>query len=226
MHLNVQKFTSSELDKLSLVKDGDTGHFGKIYRLNWDECIKIYNDTIDDFLVFSLNEKTNVSLETATMPKRLAVVDKKVKGYIMDYVFGPRLLDCMDYDYSKFIKTYGAFVKKASEEISLEGYSIIDASVGNIMLDLFKKEFKLVDTDLWKREDSCEYEELLNRNFTELNLALFNRFLFLLGYDIAGLTPQDDFVDYYETLREDIEKRNNIKIKTLGDVRKRWTSLK
>ena len=226
MYFNVQKFTKDEIDKLKLVKDGDTGHFGKIYRLNIDECIKIYNDPIDDFLVFNLNEKTNIALETATMPKRLAVIDKKVKGYTMDYVFGPRLLDCMHYDYSKFIELYGKFVNKASEEVSLAGYSIIDASAGNIMLDVFRKEFKLVDTDLWKREDSCEYEQLRNRNFTELNLALFNRFLFLLGYDIAGLTPQDDFVDYYETLREEIEKKNDIKSKTLGDVRKIWTSLK
>ena len=226
MYFNVQKFTKDEIDKLKLVKNGETGHFGKVYRLNMDECIKIYNDPIDDFLMFNLNEKTNATLETAALPKRLAVIDKKVKGYTMDYIFGPRLLDCEDYDYSKFIELYGAFVKKASEEISLEGYSIIDASVGNIVLDVFRKEFRLIDTDLWKREDSCEYDELLNRNFTELNLALFNRFLFLLGYDIAGLRPQDDFVDYYETLREDIEKKNDIKIKTLGDVRKRWTSLK
>ncbi len=217
---NIKKISQTKLDKLELVKNGSCGHFGKVYRLNRRECIKIFYSKFDAPFMKRLNEQTMVKFKTAQMPKYLVDLDGDVRGYVTDYVKGNTLVDSLDCDFSQFLKTYSKFIKTASQEISEGKYLIRDASSTNLLLNNKATSIKLVDTDWWCRKDIMTVKELISKNFNELNAAVFNRFLFLLSYDIFDLTINDDFVDYYESVREDIENKKNVKIKKLGDILK------
>lgn len=218
MNLNIKKISNIEISKLKLVKNGDCGHFGRVYRLNRKECLKVFNTKFNDKFVKVISEQTKFSFDNVEMPKQLVEVDGTIKGYITNYIKGNNLVDSLDCDYTKFLIIYSNFIKNATQEISSEKYLITDASSTNIMINNRQTLVKLVDTDLWRRRYDLSCFDIVEKNFNELNAAVFNRFLFLLNYDLFKLKINDDFVDYYECVREDIEKKRNVKIKTLGDL--------
>ena len=215
---NVKKISEKSISKLHLVKNGDCGHFGRVYRFSDSECLKVFNEPFSDYRIKLLNEQTNFSFETVQMPKYLVKMKNKINGYVTDYVEGKRLCDSLDCDFSEFLKMYSKFIKKTAVEATEAKYMIVDASSKNVMIDEANSCIKLVDTDLWDKRKDWDYDRLIEQNFSELNGSIFNGFLFLLSYDIFDLTIHDDFIDYYETIREEIEHKKNVKIKTLGDL--------
>ena len=82
MKLNVRNIDEKEIKKLKLVKHGDCGYFGRVYRLNELECIKIFYEKLSGYKINKYNEQTQFLFETARMPKYL-VKTKLVKQYIL-----------------------------------------------------------------------------------------------------------------------------------------------
>lgn len=213
---NLQKFTRSEINKLSLVKNGDCGLYGYIYRLNEEECLKYYKVKIDDFQFYKLNDFTKYSFEAAVFPKRLVLVNNKFRGYIMDYVDGCRLDECTNMDFSLLVRLYKEYIDRILDEVSEERIEMLDVHSGNIMYDSKKEMFRSIDCEDWTIENLPVYQ-IRESNFRKLNLAFRSA---ITGDDfhfMKKITMDTDFVDYYESYREKIEIKSKKKILKVQD---------
>ena len=218
--VNIEKFTEEEIRNLELVKNGEIGFNSKVYRLNEKECVKIYRKNIDNsnlYSVYKTNRFMKYTFETAEMPKRLAVVDNRYSGYVLNYINGPMLEECTDYDFSDMLLLYSKFIEKATMEISDEGILIVDPNAFNILLDKKDKKLKLIDPDSWIIKNKKMAGELKGKNFKTL-AQTFSCFAFsnlFCDLDING-----DFIDYFESRKDGLEKEKHVKIKTINDIRK------
>lgn len=66
--IKIKSMSFKQIDKLKLVRNGGIGANGKVYRLNSNECLKIfeYYKDINDEKKFK--EFTQYNLETAELP--------------------------------------------------------------------------------------------------------------------------------------------------------------
>ena len=218
--VNIEKFTEEEIKNLELVKNGNVGFNSIVYRLNDKECVKIFRKSAEIscfYNVYKASKFMKCKFETAEMPKRLAIVDNRYSGYVLNYINGPMLEECTDYDFSEMLLLYSNFIKKATMEISGEGILIVDPSAYNILLDKKDKKLKLIDPDSWIIKNKKNARELEEKNFKTL-AQTFSCFAFsnlFCDLDING-----DFIDYFESRRKELQKEKHVKIKTISDIRK------
>lgn len=216
MTFNSQKLTRTEINKLELVKHGDCGLYGYIYRLNEEECLKYYKVRIDEFQFYKLNEFTQYSFNAAVFPRRLVLVDKKFKGYIMEYVDGYRLDECKDMDFSTVLRAYKEYIDTLLEELSEEKIEMRDVHAGNIMYDSKSGKFKSIDCEDWEVRNLPTHE-IKESNFRKLNLAFRSAITEDDFHFMKKITMDTDFIDYYESYRKKIENKTKRKILVVQD---------
>lgn len=222
--INLINISYNNLKKLSLVKNGDIGISSKVYRLDKDKCIKIFNESKNEFDMHRYNRFTNLDFECAVLPRELVLLRKKFRGYTMDFVNGNTLYNLdTNIEYSKFLMLAKKLIEE-SKEITEEGIILFDAHTDNIMYDKNKKKLVLTDPDEWAFSSTLKAKEF---NFTILNASIceymFGTQDFVFNDDIpifAKISEEDDFIDYYETLRDNMSRERSIKIKTISDSRK------
>lgn len=213
---NAQKFTRYEINKLSLVKNGDCGLYGNIYRLNEEECLKYYKVSIDAYQYYKLNEFTQYYFESAVFPNRLVLVNKKFHGYIMDYVDGYRLDECNNMEFSTLLKLYKEYIDTILDELSEEKIEMFDVHSGNIMYDAINKKFKSIDCEDWEVINLPSYK-IKENNFRKLNAALRSVITEDEFHFMKKITLDTDFIDYYESYRQKLEKKSKKKILVVQD---------
>ena len=219
-NFNIENYTNSFISNLSLVKNGDKGYFGKVYRLNDEECLKIFNDYNNEkffgFNVEDLLEKTKYRFNTVVMPKKAVFVDEKYAGYIVDYIDGIALSECLDYDFSAVLVMYNNLIEKVVEEVSEAGFIMEDVNFSNIMVDPKTKDLRIIDTDFWKISKKHRVGTIKEINKNTLNKYFFRSIR--SSYYVIEKLQCSDFISFFETMKKNIETSNNVKIKTLGDV--------
>lgn len=204
-----------DVDKLKLVKNGQLGFLGRVYRLNKDECLKVFRNPIEEFDVPGYLELTKCDIPSAVLPKKLITIDDEFYGYVMDYVDGITLEDIKNMDYSYLLKAFSLFLKNVISETAECGILVQDTHSQNIMYDRKNHKFKSIDCDRWYRT-YMDKEKTIKYNFREI-IAGFVYALKLGAYPTADMNT--DFIDYYETIRENLEKKTKEKIKTAEEMR-------
>jgi len=219
----IAKMTQYQLNKIrksELVKKGDSGDFGKVYKLNDTECIKVLNTCGDNFELSRYNSYANLEFECAVMPKLLYLVNGKFKAYKMNLINGDELCEVSDdFDYSKFVQLADKLIKSVNEEISEEGIIVYDSHDGNIMYDYDKDKFLLIDQGQWSTS-GINTEIAKVKNFSIINESVFYTLFPKIFLHRPMIQYGTDFIDYYETKKENFEKQTGIKIKTIGECKK------
>ncbi len=211
------EMSANDIEKLKLVKNGNIGLLSRVYRLNEDECLKVFRQPKEDFELPDYLELTKCSISSATIPKKLITIGDKFYGYIMDYVDGIMLEDIKDMDYSYLLKTFNEYLKTILSETSECGFLVQDAHSQNIMYDRKNYKFKSIDCDSWFKT-YMDKDKTIKYNFNEI-MAGFVYGLKLGSYPTVDMNT--DFVDYYESIRENLEKKSKtkIRIKTVEEMR-------
>lgn len=198
----------------------DSGAYGRIYRLNADECVKVWKHSPSFELVNKINNFTNFKLNSAVFPNNLVIIKDDIIGYTMEYINGKNLRDEDDFDFSFFIEKYNKYIRAILNELSESKILTCDINMGNIMFDKTRGKFRSVDIDSWSV--SCDSLEVINNeNFLNL-IRCCAGFLFFYDHndDYKKATNIDfntDFVDFYESMRNSLEKKSYVKIKTVDD---------
>lgn len=211
--LNVQKLCKKEINGLSLVKNGDVGSFSNVYKLNETECIKIFKKPKDYYELLRFNELTKLKYDKVILPKMLAIINKKFRGYTMDFIDGNILCYCFGYDFSLFIKKYKEFVDNVIDQISDDGIILYDCNSSNIMFDEINNCFVLIDPDEWSKHSIYD-TDIKKKNYRMLVNTFYN---FMFKDTIEPFDVDADFIDFYETKRYAKEKDTKIKINTIRD---------
>lgn len=211
---------SDYLNTLSIINK--TGNFSKIYKYKEGKCLKIWKEVmwsdIEKFKKF-----TNFKVNCAALPQELVSIDGKFMGYTMDYINGITLENCDNFDFSYFIKKINELIISQQKELGPAGIIVDDIHPLNIMWDTSSNSFKSVDIDNWEvlnlRKDIIN-----NYNFKEMMHA-FSTFIFDNGnpyyYDKAYyMDKPEEFIKFYENMKNEIQRQSNIKLKTVGDVKK------
>lgn len=225
--LNVVKMTRKDIKGLPLVKNGKMGATSKVYRLNNLECLKIFNYNLSEYELYRINKFTNMCITSVNFPTKLVIVDKKFKGYISDFINGESLdtLSCIGY--SEFINAAVPLLE-AIRKVSVERIRIFDSHEGNIMYNYDTGMLEIIDPVEWSFDCSSSIKEIHEKNFKMINSTI-RRYLFhnsdiynATTYipNLKDITISDDFVEYYETLREYMEEAKNVKIKSIVDSRR------
>ena len=204
-----------DIDKLKLVKNGQIGFLSMVYRLNDDECLKVFRSPLEDYEMPGYLELANCNISSATLPKKLITIDDKFYGYIMDYVDGITLEDIKDMDYSYLLKTFNEYLKTILSETAECGFLVQDAHSQNMMYDRRAHKFKSIDCDRWFKT-YMDKNKTIKYNFNEI-MTGFVYALKLGSYPTVDM--KTDFVDYYESIRENLEKKSKTKIKTVEEMR-------
>ncbi len=225
--LNLVNMKNSDLKNLKLVKNGDIGTTSKVYRLNQFECLKVFNSSMSEYDMYRLNKFTNMSFEGVNLPTKLVIVDKKFRAYIMDFINGESLETFSSLEYSEFIKCASILLQNV-KYISFDKIRIFDSHEGNIMYNYDNGMLEITDPVEWSFDALNTKEDVLNKNFKLVN-AVIRRYLFLTDGiynaslyipNLGEIGPNDDFISYYEDIREKIEKAKGVKIKTIFDSRR------
>lgn len=214
--IKIKNMSFKQVEKLKLVRNGDIGANGKVYKLNSKECLKIFEYYKDIYDEKKFMEFTQYNLETAELPKTLVRILGIFSGYISNYVDGPMLCECGDYDFSRLLVLYSDFIKKAYSEVSELNLIVQDTGSTNIMLDKSTNTFKMIDSDFWVKPNNKKINDIRRINFNNLN-ASFGRYVCFMFDKYIDINT--DYVDFYESYRDDIEKKHNVKIKTINDMR-------
>lgn len=219
---NIEKMSLHHIKRLELVRNGDKGASSRVYSLNYNECIKLFNEYKDEFELKRYHDYTKLNFDCAALPKTLYLINNKFRALKMDCINGIMLSELEPYmEYSKYVMLANQLIQ-SSKEISEEGIVIYDSHSHNIMYNYDKDRFVLIDQDEWSvnRVDSEEAKRL---NFRILNntlrSTLFNND-FSIGNLKESLDEDGDFIDYYETERELAEKKIGQKIITIGEFRR------
>lgn len=225
--LNFIKMKKSDLKSLSLVKNGDMGTTSRVYRLNDSECLKFFNYPMDEYDMHRLNKFTNLKLEGANLPNKLVIVNNKFRGYTTDFINGESLETFDGLDYSEFIKCASTFLDNIYN-ISMQGIRILDSHEGNIMYNYDKEMLEITDPVEWCFDSINSKEVICIKNFRLVN-ATIRKYLFytddiynpsLYIPNLSELTLNDDFISYYEKIKDEMEKVKGVKIKTIFDARR------
>ncbi len=214
--INIEKMSFKQINKLKLIRNGDIGANGKIYMLNDHECLKVFEYYKDLYDLEKFREFTTYNLETVEMPKRLVSILGIFSGYISNYIDGPMLCECGNFDYSELLVLYNNFIRKACDEISELGLMIVDPGSTNILLDKSVNGFKMVDPDLWIKQGDMKVCDIKSTNFNKLNTTFGKYILFMFD---KYIDINADFIDFYENYRIGVEDKHNVKIKTIDDMR-------
>ena len=219
---NVEKMSLGYIKKLELVINGDIGASSRVYKLNYNECIKLFYEYKDEFELKRYHDYTKLNFECAVLPKTLYLINNKFKALKMDFVNGVMLSEISQYmDYSKYVVLANSLIE-SSKEISEEGIVVYDSHSNNIMYNYDKDKFVLIDQGDWsnQRIDSDEASRL---NFRILHNTLRSTLFdnsFSIGNLKESLDMDGDFIDYYETERQLTEKKTGQKIITIGEFRR------
>lgn len=214
--INIEKMSFKQIDKLKLIRNGDIGANGKVYMLNDHECLKVFEYYKDLYDLEKFHEFTTCNLETVEMPKKLVSILGIFSGYISNYIDGPMLCECGNFDYSELLVLYNKFIRKACDEISELGLMIVDPGSTNILLDKSVNGFKMVDPDLWIKQRDMKVSDIKSINFNKLNTTFGKYILFMFD---RYIDINADFIDFYENYRIGVEDKHNVKIKTIDDMR-------
>ncbi|MGN0144317.1 MAG: hypothetical protein ACI398_04995 [Clostridium sp.] len=225
--LNVIRMSKNDIKKLKLVKNGNCGTTSKVYKLNDKECIKVFNNYMDEFDLYRMNRFTEMSFEGANLPKVLVLINNKFKASIMDYINGEMLSELTSIDYSTFIRIANELVQNV-KIISEERIRIFDSHTENIMYNYDTGKLVLTDPGEWSFDTLNTKEEITRKNFELINSSIRGHLFMTDSYlpsrfyipNLADVSGNDDFIDYYEDLREKIEKAKKVKIKTVLDARR------
>lgn len=225
--LNIIRMSKNDIKKLKLVKNGNCGTTSKVYKLNDKECIKVFNNSMDEFDLYRMNRFTKMSFEGANLPKVLVLINNKFKASIMDYINGEMLSELTSIEYSTFIRLANELVQNV-KVISKEGIRIFDSHAENIMYNYDTGKLVLTDPGEWSFDTLNTKEEITRKNFELINSSIRGHLFLADSYlpscfyipNLVDISVDDDFIDYYEDLKEKIEKTKNIKIKTILDSRR------
>ncbi|MGN1000611.1 MAG: hypothetical protein ACI4OG_01585 [Bacilli bacterium] len=225
--LNVIRMSKNDIKKLKLVKNGNCGTTSKVYKLNDKECIKVFNNYMDEFDLYRMNRFTEMSFEGANLPKVLVLINNKFKASIMDYINGEMLSELTSIDYSTFIRIANELVQNV-KIISEERIRIFDSHTENIMYNYDTGKLVLTDPGEWSFDTLNTKEEITRKNFELINSSIRGHLFMTDSYlpscfyipNLVDISVDDDFIDYYEDLKEKIEKTKNVKIKTILDSRR------
>lgn len=211
--INIRSFTKRQLQELQLVKNGDIGSNSKVYKLDDDECLKVFNKSKDIFNLFSVNDLTKVNFGWATLPRFCAVLSGRFCGYTMEYIDGIPIILFGELNFLQFLNMYSTLLQNVLYDSSQEGIKICDVHFGNILYDYYDARLKMVDTDSWKRN--------LHDNKSEIkknNSIIMSRCFSINVFGMEEIYLGDDFVDYYESVKSKWEKRLGKKMRTISDV--------
>ena len=212
---NITNLSIKQISQLKLIKNGDIGTNGKVYMLNDKECLKVFNEQgVYDEEKFK--KFTTYEFETAEAPKKLVYISDIFSGYICNFINGPMLCECDDFDFSDVLALYGDFIKKACFETSVRKIFIGDAGCTNILLDRSINQFKMIDLDLWSIQNDIAIHILRKYNFNNLDIA-FSRYIFGVLDNYPDFDT--DFIDFYESYKKEMEEKHKTKLKTIGDIR-------
>ena len=219
---NIVKMSFGYIKKLELVKNGDAGVDCKVYHLNNKECIKLFNHSKDIFELKRYHEYTELDFSCAALPKKLYLINNKFRAIKTEYVNGDMLSEINpDMEYSKYL-SLSKILLEASKEISEEGIVVYDAHSNNIMYNYDKDKFVIVDQGEWS-SNRIHSEEAKCLNFRILNNTLRSELFdspFSIGMLKKSLDMYDDYIDFYETEIELVEKKIGKKIITIDEFRK------
>ena len=213
--INIRKYTPTQIQKLELVKNGDLGINGKVYRLNDLECLKIFNNNKNIFDLLCAYYLSNISFDWAALPTSFIVESNKFKGYTMKYIDGISMRMFGEIDYSNFIRLYYKLIRSALDDTTEERIKLYDIHLGNVMYDYQEKNLKMIDADAW-RKDLCSLIELKNENFAVMDRCICGS---IFGIESA-IDINGDYIDYYESLRYSFEEAVGRKLNTVADVYK------
>ena len=168
---NLEKMSYGYIKKLELVRNGDAGIDSRVYRLNYEECIKLFNHSKDEFELKRYHEYTKLNFSCAALPKTLYLINNKFRAFKTDYVNGEMLSELNpNMEYSKYL-TLSKILLEASKEISEEGIIVHDSHSNNIMYNYDKDKLVLVDQGEWS-VNRVGSEEAKALNFRLLNNTL------------------------------------------------------
>lgn len=225
--LNAIKMTKKDIKGLSLVKNGKMGATSKVYKLNNLECLKVFNYNLPEYELYRINKFTNMHITSVNFPTKLVIIDKKFKGYISDFINGESLDTFSSIGYSEFINAAVPLLE-AIGKISEQRIRIFDSHEGNIMYNYDTGILEIIDPVKWSFDWFSSIKDIHEKNFRMINSTI-RRYLFhntdtynAATYisNLKDITISDDFVAYYETLREYMEEVKNVKIKTIVDSRR------
>ena len=213
---NITNLSIKQISQLKLIKNGDIGANGKVYILNDMECLKVFDEPKDFYDVDKFRKFTTYEFETANMPKELVYIANVFSGYISDYIDGPMLCDCDDFDFSEVLALYVDFIKKACFEISERKIVISDTGCTNILFDKSTNKFKMIDPDLWSIQNDITIPIIRKLNFNNLDIAFCT---YVFGVIKKYPNINTDYIDFYESYKKQIEEKCKTKLKTIGDIR-------
>lgn len=219
---NIEKMSFCNIKKLELVRNGDKGASSRVYKLNYTECIKLFNQYKDEFELKRYHDYTKMNFDCAVLPKTIGLINNKFRALKMDFVNGVMLSELSQYmDYSKYVVLAKTLID-SSKEISEEGIVVYDSHSYNIMYNYDKDKFVLIDQGEWSN-NKINSERVRIKNFHILNNTLRSTLFdnnFSIGNLKESLDIDGDFIDYYETERELTEKKTGKKIMTIGEFRR------
>ncbi|MDD6879628.1 MAG: hypothetical protein PUD59_05360 [bacterium] len=217
-----------DINKLKLIKNGDSGFYGKIYRLDNEECVKIYNTFNKYVISYSIKELidlTKINIPNVINPKKVIIrsfetnYDEIALGYIMDYIDGNTLNEIDKMRIKVFLQKYKNLLETV-KQISNLRIVIQDCHLGNIMLNKNTGNFVFIDIDDWHFEKNLSNNMIVKTNFEYINNSIMSKILYY-GFDkIAGKVDHNtDIVDFYSTFFEKESKEKRISLKTIRDLR-------
>lgn len=149
------------------------GEFGKVYRVNMDQCVKVYGEDLDCY--YRLKEKVYNILKQI-QSDFLVQIDQllysnqldKVAGYLMKY-YSPQELKILekDTDYSLYILEK---FMKLSELLTRKHITMDDLKRDNIIYT--GKEIVIIDPDFFEYHPNFSIEHCQTYNYREIDMLI------------------------------------------------------
>lgn len=213
---------------LKLIKDGDIGLYGKVYRLNDKECLKIYDYNThfkNEVPINMLLELSELDIDCVINPKKIIISEKELDynkyayGYIMNYIDGKNLNNIDRVKVKTFLEMLSELFNVV-KEISKEKLVIQDCHLGNLMLPNDINKIHFIDIDNWHFDRQQSKNFVYKTNFEYVNHSIMIRLLSYKYDKIEGkINEETDIIDFYSSFIEKECKEKRMKIKTIRDLK-------
>lgn len=216
---NIIKTNSKDLKRFPIVSTN--GNFANIYRYDDKSCLKIWKEDLD-YNISKFNRFSNMNINCAAFPEKLVFVDNSFKGFTMQYIDGICMKDCCNFDFSFVLNKFYSLILEQIDELGENRILIGDVYSENIMWDKKSNRFVAIDVDNWDLL-SLTKGIVNNYNFGEM-VQFFASFIFDNGNpyycdDAFNMNISMDFIDFYESMRYDLQKESDTELRTVTDVR-------
>lgn len=214
-NIKFRKISKSTLSNLNLVKDGNCGKNGSVFRYSDDKCIKIFSEPMSIGETIKIGQLSKYSFDYASMPEEIVLLNCKPIGYLMNYINGDNLSKNYKLKFDDFLELSSDLILNAFE-LSYIGLFITDSHSKNIILS--DDKLVLVDTDSWMID--YDIDTVRKNNFLNLDRT-FCKLMFGIEYsgiDYYDIKKKKDYIDYYYKYKKNFEKNSKIKVKYINDI--------